>query len=43
LLKISNVLECKKLLIITDNIEKTITAGNKKIEVVPLWKWLLSS
>ncbi|MDR2729218.1 MAG: ATP-binding protein [Chitinispirillales bacterium] len=41
LLKISNFMECKKLLIITDNTEKTIVSGGKKIEVVPLWKWLL--
>jgi len=41
LVKISNILECKKLLIITDNTEKTITANGKEIGVVPLWKWLL--
>jgi len=42
LLKISNILDCKKLLILTNDTEKTITAGGKKIEVTPLWKWLLS-
>ena len=41
LLKISNILECKKLLIITNDTEKNITTGGKKIEVAPLWKWLL--
>ena len=41
LLKISNFLECRKLLIITGDTEKTIEAGGKKIEVTPLWKWLL--
>jgi len=43
LVKISNLLECKKLLIITNDTEKTITAGGKKIEVIPLWKWLLGN
>ena len=41
LLKISKFLECKKLLIITSDTEKTIKAGGKTIDVVPLWKWLL--
>ncbi|MCL2763454.1 MAG: ATP-binding protein [Treponema sp.] len=42
LLKTAHFLECKKLLIITGDAEETITAGGKKIEVVPLWKWLLN-
>ena len=41
LLKISTFLECKNLLIITGDAEKTIITGGKKIEAVPLWKWLL--
>jgi len=41
LVKLSNLLECKKLLIITGEAEKTITVSGKKIEVIPLWKWLL--
>ncbi|MCL2478571.1 MAG: ATP-binding protein [Treponema sp.] len=41
LVKISGVLECKKMLIITGNTEKNITVKGKKIEMVPLWKWLL--
>ena len=41
LLKVSNFLECRKLLIITGDTEKTIEAGGKKIEATPLWKWLL--
>ena len=41
LLKLSSLLDCKKLLIITGDTEKTIEAGEKKIEVIPLWKWLL--
>jgi predicted AAA+ superfamily ATPase len=41
LLKVSKILECKKLLIITSDTEKTLKISNKKIEIVPLWKWLL--
>ena len=43
LLKISKLLDCKKLLIITADTEKTITSKGKKIEAVPLWKWLLGN
>jgi predicted AAA+ superfamily ATPase len=42
LLKISNFLECGKLLIITGDTEKTFVAGGKEIEAIPLWKWLLT-
>ena len=41
LMKISNFLECRQLLIITGDTEKTIAAGGKTIEAVPLWKWCL--
>jgi predicted AAA+ superfamily ATPase len=41
LLKISNFLECKELLIITGDTEKTFVIGDKKIDAIPLWKWLL--
>jgi predicted AAA+ superfamily ATPase len=41
LLKISKILECKKLLIITNDVEKTLEIGYKKIEIIPIWKWLL--
>jgi Predicted ATPase (AAA+ superfamily) len=41
LLKISNVLECKKLMIITRDAEHTLEIDGKTIEVVPAWKWLL--
>ena len=41
LLKISKVLECKKLLIITSDAEKTLKIGGRKIEIIPAWKWLL--
>jgi predicted AAA+ superfamily ATPase len=41
LLKISKFMECRKLLVITDNAERTFEISGKKIEVIPLWKWLL--
>jgi predicted AAA+ superfamily ATPase len=42
LLKISAVLECKKRLIITRDTEQTLEINGQAIEVVPVWKWLLS-
>ncbi len=42
LLKITEVLECKKLLIITRDAERTLEVDGKTIEVVAAWKWLLS-
>ncbi|MDR1160938.1 MAG: ATP-binding protein [Tannerellaceae bacterium] len=41
LVKLSGVLACRKLLIITRNSEQTIEINNKTIEVIPVWKWLL--
>jgi predicted AAA+ superfamily ATPase len=41
LLKISDVLECRRLLIITRDTERTLELEGKIIEVVPVWKWLL--
>lgn len=42
LLKITEVLECNKLLIITRDTERTLEVSDKVIEVVPVWKWLLN-
>lgn len=42
LLKITEVLECKKLLIVTRDTERVLEIKGKTIEVVPIWKWLLS-
>ena len=42
LLKISKILECKKMLIINGDVEKTLKISNRRIEVIPAWKWLLS-
>ncbi|MFA7449147.1 MAG: ATP-binding protein [Weeksellaceae bacterium] len=41
LLKISNVLECKKLQIITRDSEQLLELEGKSIEVIPVWKWLI--
>lgn len=42
LLKIAKVLECKKLLIITRDTERVLEMNGKTIEVIPIWKWLLT-
>lgn len=41
LIKISSVLPCKKLIVITRDEEKAINIDGKTIEVIPVWKWLL--
>jgi len=41
LLKLSRVLECKRLIIITRDTEKLVEIANITIEVIPIWKWLL--
>lgn len=41
--KITKVLECSRLLIITRDIERTLEINDKTIEVIPVWKWLLTS
>ena len=41
-LKLPNVLECKRLMIITRDSEQILEIDGKTIEVVPVWKWLLS-
>ncbi|NLO00859.1 MAG: ATP-binding protein [Bacteroidales bacterium] len=42
LLKITEVLECRQLLIITRDAERMLEINGKKIEVIPVWKWLLN-
>lgn len=42
LLRIKDVLECNRLLIITRDEERVIETGGRQIEVVPVWKWLLN-
>jgi len=41
--KISKVLACEKLLIVTYEEEKTVEVDGKTISVVPVWKWLLEN
>jgi hypothetical protein len=41
LLKASELLNCKDLLIITWDYEDEIEANNKSIKCLPLWKWLM--
>lgn len=41
LLKLSKVLECSQLIIITYADERIIESGEKTIKVIPAWKWLL--
>ena len=43
LLKITQVLECRKLYIITRDTERTLEIDGKVIEVVPVWKWMLNN
>jgi predicted AAA+ superfamily ATPase len=42
LLKITEVLECHKLQIITRDTERVLKLNDKIIEVIPVWKWLLT-
>lgn len=42
LIKLSKVLDCKRLLIITYDEEEVIEQDEYKIEVLPVWKWLLN-
>ncbi|MEA2053556.1 MAG: hypothetical protein U9O96_00325 [Candidatus Thermoplasmatota archaeon] len=42
LIKASEELKCKDLLIITWDYEDDLKTDDKKIKCLPLWKWLLS-
>ena len=41
LLKAGNNLDCKNLLVITWDVEKTEHIKGKRIKYIPLWKWLI--
>jgi predicted AAA+ superfamily ATPase len=43
LLKVSDVLPCNRLLILSYEGEETVCINNKTIEVIPVWKWLLGN
>jgi uncharacterized protein len=40
LLKMTEIVECDNLLIITRDTERTLEINGKTIEVIPVWKWL---
>jgi hypothetical protein len=42
LLKVSEILGCKDLLIITWDYEEVLKINNLEIKCIPLWKWLLN-
>ena len=39
--KITKVLDCKRLIIVTNDQEQTLEVDGRIIEVIPIWKWLL--
>lgn len=41
LIKLSNVLDCDRLLILSYDTEETVEMNGKNIEVLPVWKWLI--
>lgn len=43
LIKLSKVLDCKRLLILTYELEETVEINGRTIKVLPVWKWLLES
>ncbi len=43
LIKLCNVVDCQRLLILTYEMEETVEINGKKIELLPVWKWLLSN
>ena len=42
LVKLCNVVDCQRLLILTYEMVETVEINGKKIELLPVWKWLLS-
>ncbi|HPK39701.1 MAG TPA: ATP-binding protein, partial [Bacteroidales bacterium] len=40
LIKITKVLDCKKIVIVTKDQEQTLEVDGYIIEVIPIWKWL---
>lgn len=43
LIKLSKVLDCKRLIILTYELEENIELKGLNIEVIPIWKWLLDT
>lgn len=42
LVRLSGVLECKRMMIVSYEMEETVEIEGRHIEVVPAWKWLLA-
>ena len=42
LLKLPSAVSCKKLMVITRDEERMLEIDGTTVEVVPIWKWLLS-
>lgn len=43
LIKLSKVLDCRKRIILTYDTEKMIDIDGLKIDVIPVWKWMINS
>lgn len=43
LVKIANVFDCSRLMILTYSEERSIQIEGRNIEVIPIWKWLLDN
>ncbi len=43
LVKLTKVLDCSRLIIITYSEERMIKTEDRIIEVIPIWKWLLDN
>lgn len=41
LIKLTKVLDCQRLLILSYDTEETVEVNGKTIEVMPVWKWLI--
>ena len=42
LLKLSSAVSCKKLMVITRDEERKLEIDGNTVEIIPIWKWLLS-
>lgn len=42
LIKLSKVLDCNRMLILTYEMEEKVILNGKEIEIMPVWKWLIS-
>lgn len=43
LVKLSKVLECRQRIILTYDMEKTIDIDGLKIDIIPVWKWMINN